>query len=666
MDLTPLDQNREDVTPFGNLPLPKPHRREIQGRRPAPKQTRARPKASVSSVVAPAILERTAPLTEMDILPKSKGNGLVPMGFPFATGITHPSPARGRGAPSNMSARGVVAVTTMPKTTRNPSLFPIVTPFVSKRWRELLLAAGTLDQFHDVPKGIAVGFDLGVSSTISAVFMPKNHTSALSNPDIVDAYIAKEINAGRFSAPYEPDELERVAGPFRTGPLGVVFNITHKPRVVLDHSYPRDDAFIQSVNSEIDNSEFQCDWTTFMVNFMLVCDAPPGTEVAVRDVDAAHRRMPTAPSDRLHVCVHWRGKVHIDHCCCFGCSSSSGIFGRAADAARSIFIYNGVDDARNWADDFNFWRYPIISSSTGPWTYRYNEKVIDDTAVYIGLPWSVEKSKPFARVWEFIGFVWNLIDKTVYLSEAKKAKFLAKLEGWTSGASFSQKQIASVIGTLNHCAPVILGSRTRLPAFYRYAGRFRPTDPPFRRLPIPKDVVAESLWWTNEFQKDFCGMVIKPRPAPCTVVVYVDASTSWGIGLVVDGRWMAWKLKPGWKSDGRDIGWAEIVAIELALLVLISLGYSSLHFIIHSDNQGVVGAFRAGMSRSVQQNAVLRRILMLLNEHKMWFSTTWVCSEDNIADGPSRGLFPSASSALDVEISIPFALRRLVCDRYII
>lgn len=144
--------------------------------------------------------------------------------------------------------------------------------------------------------------------------------------------------------------------------------------------------------------------------------------------------------------------------------------------------------------------------------------------------------------------------------------------------------------------------------------------------------------------------------------MYVDASTSWGIGLIVDDRWMAWKLKEGWKSDGRDIGWAEIVAIELALRVLIALGYSSLHFIIHSGNQGVVGAFRAGMSRSIQQNAVLRRIFMLLNENHIWFSTTWVCSEDNTADEPSRGIFSPTSSAIDVKVTLPFTLRALVYD----
>jgi len=46
---------------------------------------------------------------------------------------------------------------------------------------------------------------------------------------------------------------------------------------------------------------------------------------------------------------------------------------------------------------------------------------------------------------------------------------------------------------------------------------------------------------------------------------WVDASTDWGIGMVIGSQWVAWKLVHGWKLDGRDIGWAESIALELAI-----------------------------------------------------------------------------------------------------
>jgi len=40
------------------------------------------------------------------------------------------------------------------------------------------------------------------------------------------------------------------------------------------------------------------------------------------------------------------------------------------------------------------------------------------------------------------------------------------------------------------------------------------------------------------------------------------------VGLIVGHYWAAWHLQDGWKSDQRDIGWAESVALELAVFGL--------------------------------------------------------------------------------------------------
>ncbi|KAG6887565.1 hypothetical protein C0992_011788 [Termitomyces sp. T32_za158] len=56
--------------------------------------------------------------------------------------------------------------------------------------------------------------------------------------------------------------------------------------------------------------------------------------------------------------------------------------------------------------------------------------------------------------------------------------------------------------------------------------------------------------------------------------IFVDSS-GWGIGFVHNDRCMAWKLTPGWNADGRDNNWAEMVAVELGLLVIASAGFQS-------------------------------------------------------------------------------------------
>jgi hypothetical protein len=149
---------------------------------------------------------------------------------------------------------------------------------------------------------------------------------------------------------------------------------------------------------------------------------------------------------------------------------------------------------------------------------------------------------------------------------------------------------------------------------------------------------------------------LKPPPAS-PISFWVDASSSWGIGIVFGDEWDFWRLHRGWDKDGRNIGWAEMVAIEFGLLFAIHKGHSDIHFIIKSDNQGVIYAIQGGKSRSPEQNLVLQRITALLSQHNLWISSSYVPSLENLADRPSRGLPASNGYRTNSTFNIPFSLR---------
>ncbi|THU81641.1 hypothetical protein K435DRAFT_558052, partial [Dendrothele bispora CBS 962.96] len=69
-----------------------------------------------------------------------------------------------------------------------------------------------------------------------------------------------------------------------------------------------------------------------------------------------------------------------------------------------------------------------------------------------------------------------------------------------------------------------------------------------------------------------------------------------------------------------------MVAVELTILTLISTHHHDVHVRIRSDNQGVVGALKAGYSRGQAQNASLRRIVQLMQEHSIWLTVDWIAS----------------------------------------
>jgi hypothetical protein len=228
--------------------------------------------------------------------------------------------------------------TTLNSATLSPSLLVINTPFVPNEWERLLNKLTPFNSFPDVPIGMRFGFDMGVHSPPAHTFSPPNHNSALLFPDHVSSHIRNELSLGRYSGPFSQSRLEFLIGPFRTSPLGTVpkaLDSTER-RIVQDLSFPRNDPNFSSVNDQINIEDFRCDWGTFNEVRNIVIDAPPGSEAATLDVDAAFRCCPITPSQQRNFVIHWNGLFFIDHNAPFGATSAGGVFGRVADAMSAI------------------------------------------------------------------------------------------------------------------------------------------------------------------------------------------------------------------------------------------------------------------------------------------------------------------------------------------
>jgi hypothetical protein len=520
-------------------------------------------------------------------------------------------------------------------------LLIINTPFIPDQWEKMLNEITPFNKFSDVPIGIRSGFDMGVHSPPLHTYTPPNHNSAVLYPNHVLSHIHTELSLRRYSGPFSRSRLEFLIGPFRTSPLGTVPKSldSDERRIVQDLSFPRNDPDRPSINSQINIEDFRCNWGTFNDVRDIVVNAPAGTEAATLDVDSAFRCCPIRPSQQQNFVVQWNGSYYIDHNAPFGATSAGGVFGRVADAKSAILTSKGLGPSKNWVDDFVFFRFPI-SSDSGLFLFSYSLSNIYILAELLGWPWKHAKTRPFNTVFKYLGFVWDLSEKTVQIPDPKKQRYLVRLEPWTAGKSFSRKDAESVLGTLVHCSLAVPDGRSRLPALSRFTASFNFSSSPFtRRIPNPS-VLSDLDWWRKQLSTPFCGSILSQPPAASTIEFWVDASTSWGIGIIFNGEWDAWKLRPGWDKDGRNIGWAEIVAIELGLLFAVHNGCSDIHFLINSDNQGVIHAIKGGRSRSSEQNLVLQRITLLLSHHKLWISSCYVPSVDNLADAPSRGIPP--------------------------
>jgi len=128
---------------------------------------------------------------------------------------------------------------------------------------------------------------------------------------------------------------------------------------------------------------------------------------------------------------------------------------------------------------------------------------------------------------------------------------------------------------------------------------------------------------------------------PVDVDWWGDASTSFGIGVTIGGRWAVWKWASGVKVGPKqrfDIGWAEAVAVELALQLALAEGLLVPgHFLVRSDNAGVVAVLNRGRSRSRETNKVLKSIYSIMATNRLCLTAVHVSTRINVADALSRG-----------------------------
>ena len=569
---------------------------------------------------------------------------------------------------------------TVPQIAVPDPIFPIVTKLKPDAWELALMDAGILKEFNDIPAGLRNGFLCGLENySLSCTSIPENHYTSQEDEDFIIMKYTAEMDLGRISHGYDPHTLFSLIGHFRTAPLAVI-NHGGKRRVIVNHSFPKNKTYIDlnitpctslhekyiidptqtSINTVIDSKKFQCAWGSFSECYLLVADAPEGTQAAIFDVDAAFRNIPTHSSARPFLAIMLKGLIHLDHVLNFGASPSPGIFGRVADAMVKIFLHRGIEALIKWVDDFVFLRYPTCRLSDGTYQFKYGAEMIWNIAEELGWPWAPEKFMDFSTSFTYIGFLWDLSAKVVQLPEKKKDKYLERISTWTYKSLHTRKEAEVVIGTLNHVCLVVPEGRSRLVALFKFRAGFKSGQPSEMRHKLSSGTADDMDWWRRRLRDTFVGMKIIRPPAPLDNKVFVDASTSWGIGLVLDGRWLAWQFQEGWKSEGREIGWAEMVAVELAVRTLITGKFLKCHVVIRSDNQGVVGALHAGRSRGTQQNSILREIVKLIQEYDLWISTVWVPTAENHADDPSRGVFPERNLLYAFPPKIPFHLSRFV------
>ena len=144
-------------------------------------------------------------------------------------------------------------------------------------------------------RGLQEGFRIGFRQESPLRSAKTNMLSALQHPEVIDAYLGKELALGRLLGPFTPggEELQGVhINRFGVIPKG---HNTGKWRLITDLSYPQD----RSVNDGIDPALCSLKYTSVDQVAETIATLGQGSLLAKIDVESAYRLIPVHPDDRL-------------------------------------------------------------------------------------------------------------------------------------------------------------------------------------------------------------------------------------------------------------------------------------------------------------------------------------------------------------------------------
>ncbi|KAI7945842.1 hypothetical protein MJO29_012230 [Puccinia striiformis f. sp. tritici] len=524
------------------------------------------------------------------------------------------------------------------------------------KWSEALQEANLLPEFEDVLIGFRDGFNQGIPPTHNLgpqrpFFTPNNHASAWEVRTKIEDKLAKEILGGRMFGPFTHQQVKEKFKFFRSNPLGAVVNGDGSLRPTNDLSYPHDRKETPSVNSFVNPDEFATTWDDFNIvsSFLRAREGP--VLLAIFDWEKAYRQIPTAMDQWPFLMIkNFEGDLLLDTRITFGGVAGCGSFGRPADAWKKIMIHEfDLIHIFRWVDDNLFVKDPQSNVQMDQIVERSNA---------LGVKTNSEKFSPFSFEQKYIGFLWNGEQKTVRLPDGKLFDRITQLKHFSNQSTFFYKEVEVMVGRLNHVSYLLPQLRAYLCSFYRWLKSWKIHTAP-RDLPL--DVKADLERWTHTLLR-FKETRLIPNPEPTEIGWMGDASTSFGIGILIGHRWAQFQLVEGWNrqadQDG-GIAWLETVAIRLGLLMLEELGIKQgKTFIVWTDNTTTEGAIRKRKSKDKWVNEEWKLIQDNLVRLQVDIEGRRVVSDENRADDLSRGVRGNHQWRHSVSINLPTDLER--------
>ena len=524
------------------------------------------------------------------------------------------------------------------------------------QWVDHLSRYDLTEKYGYLMDGFVNGFHQGIPEhKLDGIrwFCPPNHKSASLAREKIEANFLKEKNAGRLLGPYAQEEIFKHWGFFRSSPLGAIENGDGSFRPICDLSFPRDVPSTPSVNSFVDKNEFITTWDDFKVVALFLRNLKCDVLLGIFDWESAYRQIPTHPSQWKYLTISdFDGGVYVDTRIAFGGVAGCGSFGGPADGWKAIMERKfELLKVFRWVDDNLMIKLRSHTTSMLD---------IVKASELLGVKTNSTKYSEFSKLQSFIGFQWNVVNRTVGMSSEKLLKRREELDAFWTKLSWKKNELERINGKLNHMTLILPQLKPYLTANFRWlASWVKPTS-----RKAPEDVLQDMAFWRKTLT-NLAPTRLIPDQIEWNLGWVGDASSKYGIGVIIGQRWAQFRWREGWQhplsGPNRSIAWAETVAVRLGLIMA-----SSLHELpgrtisVLSDNTTTNGAAINFRSRDYWVNEEWKVVQTMLIGLDCNLSLHYVKSADNEADKLSRGADPSKKRKNCLVINIPTDLESLL------
>ena len=503
----------------------------------------------------------------------------------------------------------------------------VTTPLQAHVWEEYLSCHPDHEFVAFLVRGMTQGFRIGFDRDAVRLKPAKRNMKSVSEaPEVVQAYLQSEKEAGRILGPVQSD----TSGiPVQINRFGVIPK-QHQPgrwRLIVDLSHPPD----HSVNDGVYPNLCSLGYASIDQAASVVLRLGQGTELAKLDVANAYRIVPVHPDDRWLLGMKWQGEVYVDSTLPFGLRSAPKIFTAIADGLQWILQQQGSCDLLHYLDDFLF--------MGAPGTKRCQEtlNLAQDTCNRLGVPLAYHKLEGPATQLVFLGIVLDTHKLELRLPEEKLARLAETITQWERKKSCQKKELLSLIGQLQHATRIVKQGRTFMRRMVNLASTASELT---HHIRLRSSFKSDLQWWAM-FLADWNGISMMSSLGRCTptVVLTSDASGTWGCGAFTSsGQW----LQREWRGVWED---AHITAKELLPIVLACAlwgrQWQGSTVKCFCDNAAVVAIIRSGWSKHELSMHLMRALSMYMAKYRIWLVAEHLPGEKNLAaDALSRGNLP--------------------------